>query len=388
MDSRDAKPPAESDDRLASFRERLNRKTANGRRPPQPNGDTSLLRRYDQTPSASAPVQDRAWDSTPSAADRSRVRRTWDATPRSERGEAREWDTPRATLDGRDYPEEQTPSTFGGREWEEEQMKLDREWYASEEGGPAADEDNNPFAEYQDYEKEKEEQLKQKRQTRISSRHAQYAHDNELWETNRLAQSGLGGRRTIDLDFEDEEQSRVHLITHDLKPPFLDGRVTFTKQLEPINPVRDATSDLAIYSKKGSALVREKRAQAEREKATRKVAELGGTNLGNLLGVQEKAEGETDEEMQKRGKSKPSITKLVTFTQGLETVEAEAKAKPKSAAEEHKEARKDSQFASHMKNQTAASHFARSKTLKEQRQYLPAFACREGLLRVIRENQG
>lgn len=34
-----------------------------------------------------------------------------------------------------------------------------------------------------------------------------------------------------------------------------------------------------------------------------------------------------------------------------------------------------------------SSNFARSKTLKQQRQYLPAFACREELLAVIRENQ-
>lgn len=34
------------------------------------------------------------------------------------------------------------------------------------------------------------------------------------------------------------------------------------------------------------------------------------------------------------------------------------------------------------------SHFARSKSLKEQRQYLPAFASREALLKIVRENQG
>lgn len=34
------------------------------------------------------------------------------------------------------------------------------------------------------------------------------------------------------------------------------------------------------------------------------------------------------------------------------------------------------------------SHFARSKSLKEQRQYLPAFASRQDLLQIVRENQG
>ena len=34
------------------------------------------------------------------------------------------------------------------------------------------------------------------------------------------------------------------------------------------------------------------------------------------------------------------------------------------------------------------SSFARSRTLREQREYLPAFACREDLLRTIRDHQG
>jgi pre-mRNA-splicing factor ATP-dependent RNA helicase DHX38/PRP16 len=48
----------------------------------------------------------------------------------------------------------------------------------------------------------------------------------------------------------------------------------------------------------------------------------------------------------------------------------------------------DSQFASHMKKSEGASAFARNRTLKEQREYLPAFAVREDLMKTIRENQG
>lgn len=47
----------------------------------------------------------------------------------------------------------------------------------------------------------------------------------------------------------------------------------------------------------------------------------------------------------------------------------------------------DSKFASHLKASTGASNFSRNKSLKQQRQYLPAFASREALLKVIRENQ-
>lgn len=48
----------------------------------------------------------------------------------------------------------------------------------------------------------------------------------------------------------------------------------------------------------------------------------------------------------------------------------------------------DSQFASHMKAQKGTSKFAKEKSLKQQRQYLPAFASREDLLKIVRENQG
>jgi pre-mRNA-splicing factor ATP-dependent RNA helicase DHX38/PRP16 len=105
--------------------------------------------------------------------------------------------------------------------------------------------------------------------------------------------SGVATRKEVDLDFEDESESTVHVMVHDIKPPFLDGKTIFTKQLEPINPIRDPTSDMAVFAKKGSPLVKEKREQAERAKAAAKLASLGGTQLGNIMGVKdEEAEAE------------------------------------------------------------------------------------------------
>ncbi len=102
-----------------------------------------------------------------------------------------------------------------------------------------------------------------------------------------MVTSGVASRKALDLDFEDETESMVHVIVHDLKPPFLDGKTVYTKQLDPINPIRDDTSDMAIFAKKGSALVKEKREQAERAKAAAKIASLGGTSLGNIMGVRD-----------------------------------------------------------------------------------------------------
>ncbi len=169
--------------------------------------------------------------------------------------------------------------------------------------------------------------------------------------------SGVQQRGQVDLDFEDDTANRIHILVHDLKPPFLDGRVAYTRQLDPISPIRDPTSDLAVFSKKGSLLVKERREQQERAKAAAKMADIQGTTLGNLMGV--KDEPDLGEEGQK---------------DGGEGGDGNYKA--------------GSQFASHMKQSEGASNFSRTRTLKEQREYLPAFAVREELMRTIRENQG
>lgn len=46
----------------------------------------------------------------------------------------------------------------------------------------------------------------------------------------------------------------------------------------------------------------------------------------------------------------------------------------------------DQKFAEHMKKTEVSSDFARKKTILQQRRYLPAFAVRQELLNVIREN--
>ncbi|KAJ2923805.1 hypothetical protein H1R20_g13289, partial [Candolleomyces eurysporus] len=285
----------------------------------------------------------------------------WDSTPRSVAGDGdggwgrakdRRWDAPTPRVARAGSPDDEGATIgFDMREWEDEQVRLDRDWYTgAEEGGVAGDEDHNPLAQYDDLTVTKEAEIA-KKQTNA---------DNDLWEANRMLTSGVATRKTVDLDFEDESESTVHVMVRNLKPPFLDGKTVFTKQLDPINPIRDPTSDMAIFSKKGSALVKEKREQAERAKAASKLAALGGTSLGNIMGVKD---AEADEQAES------------------ERQEKEAKAKGEEGYNG------DSKFASHLKTATGVSSFARSRTLKEQREYLPAFACREELMKVIRENQ-
>lgn len=62
--------------------------------------------------------------------------------------------------------------------------------------------------------------------------------DNELWERNRMLTSGVVQTVDVDEDFDEESEARVHLLVHNIVPPFLDGRIVFTKQPEPVIPVK------------------------------------------------------------------------------------------------------------------------------------------------------
>lgn len=80
------------------------------------------------------------------------------------------------------------------------------------------------------------------------------------------------------------------VLAADTKPPFLDGRVVFTKQAEPIMPLKDPTSDMAIISRKGSILVREIHEKQSMNKSCQRFWELAGSKLGDILGVEKTAE--------------------------------------------------------------------------------------------------
>ncbi|KAI2640658.1 P-loop containing nucleoside triphosphate hydrolase protein [Hypomontagnella submonticulosa] len=242
----------------------------------------------------------------------------------------------------------------------EEQNALDRDWYAGDETGghTFGDDSHNPFGSYDtswvEQQQREADMIEKKAGRHMNARQLQRQKDNDAWETNRMLTSGVAQRRGLGDDFdEDDEGTRVHLLVHDLKPPFLDGRTVFTKQLEPVPAVRDYQSDMAVFSRKGSRVVKERRQQRERQRQAQEATNMAGTALGNLMGVKED-EGD-------------SALPIAT--------EEDA---PKSG---------NNRFSEHMKKNDGASAFSQSKTLREQREFLPAFAVREDLLRVIRDNQ-
>ncbi|OLY80210.1 Pre-mRNA-splicing factor ATP-dependent RNA helicase PRP16 [Smittium mucronatum] len=259
------------------------------------------------------------------------------------------------------------------KNWKEEQTRLDREWYSIDETG-AQDDVHNSFADYTDYDNQREQKLKSSSKPdpdsteSLSARQKQYNQDTQMWERNRLLQSGIAMNRLEANDDDDMTEDRVHLLVHDIKPPFLDGRMVYSTQIGTVSTVRDPTSDLAIFSRKGSRLVIEKRSQREREKATAAAANLAGTVLGNVLGVKD-----ADVENEESQDVDPQDTDI-----------NESKNSYSNSSFNNKNKHKHPDGSSTSKG---SSNFSTTKSLKEQREYLPAFACRDDLMRIIRDNQ-
>ena len=105
---------------------------------------------------------------------------------------------------------------------------------------------------------------------------------------------------------------------------------------------------MALISRKGSRLVKVHREQAERKKAQKKEWELAGTKMGNLLGIEKKDDREARD------------------------------------MDDNTDFKADQRFADHMKvdQDTGKSDFSRTKTMKQQREYLPVYAVRQQLLQV------
>lgn len=265
----------------------------------------------------------------------------------------------------RDARAAETPARDVPEPTDEDSKALDRDWYMGDEfgGHTFGDDTHNPFASYSSWEAEKQEAVKAEKMTgRFDARREQRQRENDAWETNRMLVSGVAQRRDMGADFDDEEAKRVHLLVHDLRPPFLDGRTIFTKQLEPVPAVRDYQSDMAVFSRKGSKVVKESRQQRERQRQAQEATSMAGTALGNLMGVKE--------------------------DDGDSALPVASENDAKKGGEKEETNENSNKFSDHMKKDDGgSSDFSRSKTLREQRQYLPAFAVREDLMRVIRENQ-
>ncbi len=265
-----------------------------------------------------------------------------------ERSEYNSRHTNSNTDDRRHHHNHEDPREKDYSEYDAESMLTqERGWYLADEFGQVAgDDSHNPFGDESVYDTVREAQLEAKIAKRMSAKARENQRDNDLWERNRMLTSGTIQNGHVDLNFDDDREVREILTVHHLEPPFLDGRHILTKQKDPISSVRDPNSDMAVVSRKGSHLVKERRQQRERQKQARDASSIVGTTLGNVLNVKEESSNQPNSDS--NGKFLKEISKL-------EQTEDELKEEAKS--------------------------------LKQQRQSLPAFAVRQELLNIIRDNQ-
>jgi pre-mRNA-splicing factor ATP-dependent RNA helicase DHX38/PRP16 len=196
--------------------------------------------------------------------------------------------------------------------------------------------------------------------------------DQQAWETIQLIQSGAQGRGMVDLDHDHDVDTRPQIVVHNKKPKFLDTtntktRVTLSKQKYQVQTVVDPTSDMAVNAKKGSEVVNLRRDMKSRNLMRQRFWELGGSKMGNAMGLEEeKDEEDPDAEYIDKDSGEIDVRKNSKFRHLVED-------------------KKDSN--GNIVKEKGASAFSRNKTIKQQREYLPIFRVRDELLQVISDNR-
>lgn len=207
--------------------------------------------------------------------------------------------------------------------------------------------------------RDREEKLRNQQSflPKCNPRASQRRLDNELWEENRMKQGGVSKRQKVNLTFELEEETKIHVLVREQKPPFLDGNTVYTRQTEMVQTVKDPTADMAILSRRGSAKLKQMKEQEDRTSMRQRFWELAGSSMGKVVGLQE--------------------------------INATASSNQDGEYDDHFDYKQDSQYASIIKKQksVAVSEFAITKTIQEQRKSLPVYIVRQEFLDVVRESQ-
>jgi len=212
---------------------------------------------------------------------------------------------------------------------------------------------------------------------KLSAKKSALLDDQEQWEENRLLSSGAALQGEVSLEIQTDDDSRINLLVHQVKPPFLtDTSVSFSSIRESVPTVRDASSDFARMAREGSDTLRRLRENRDKNDMRQKFWELGGSKMGNAMGLKKEGKEELDDN---KDGSKDSDTKI------NDTEEA----KEKSAVDNPDgeiDYKKSSGYSTHLKKTKAASTFAKTKSIRQQREFLPVYTVREDLLNIIREN--
>ena len=253
-------------------------------------------------------------------------------------------------------------------DFSEIERTTDRAWYDQEESGVTDDFHfmNNimGFAS-KEIEKAKEEgftDLKQKKlqlSKPLSKKKANLI-DTNKWELNRMITSGVVEKTNFNYqlyDDEDEEYNKMLIQVNDINPKFLSGHTILSEKLHQNNKieiVKDPSSDISRMAKRGSNILRYIREKKEASKF-QELENDQGDNISN---------------------NNNKTTKNIFNDMGFSDMNREFS----EAAEGN--------YVNMLKNKLeAVSEFAKTKTIKEQKESLPIFSVKEDLLNIIRDNK-
>lgn len=289
----------------------------------------------------------------------------------------------------------------------EEDLKMDRDWYAGDdlEAPCIDDETHNPFgSENMGYDETREarwklNKLRGKNNGKMNSysrmKNTLRNEASDLWENNRMMSSGAirnlnnfnDDLVSSDLNEENPEldisvnfripkflQEDINELNSAKNIPdiskntnssilsnFLTGSLSAVSNQNMISPFKDPESDMAVYAKKGSFLVKENMQKSEKKKQARDTIESSkqDSKLGTLLNEKDSDKNESDEEY---GADK-RLKKLNKFIDSMKDNESKENQEGNS------------------------SSFVKNLTIEQQRKALPVYTVRDEFLRVVDENQ-
>jgi pre-mRNA-splicing factor ATP-dependent RNA helicase DHX38/PRP16 len=254
---------------------------------------------------------------------------------------------------------------------DDDNASFDRQFYLQEDEGHYVMQDSNDMGRFL-FENSKT-QLRQQQQLQKAShgkqtqRQSKFADDQRAWEENRLRVAGAMEIAEHSLEIATEQETRVTLLVHQVKPPFLlqntpgtANAASFAGLRDTVGVVKDPSSDLARAARLGSTLLKERKAERDKHSMRHQFWKLGSdTRMGRIMGVKQ----QSDQNNNNNPNAKEDGSAPLNYKQG---------------------------YAEHMnKNDsanTAVSEFAKTKSIRQQREFLPIYTVREELVNVIREN--
>lgn len=203
-----------------------------------------------------------------------------------------------------------------------------------------------------------EESLAEKhmRREKMNLRQQEKQKEQNNWELQKMGQAGLF-KNMNGIGQLDDDQGII-LEVKDPNPLFLQDKKKFSKGAkEVIKTCKDPTSDMALLAKNGSGILKRIRENSERSKIKERFWELSGKNrLGQVLNM-------------RNPKNKNN---------------------KKHYSDDEEEGNGKSSYLDHLnkiKSSKGASDFSKSKSLKQQREYLPVYSVRKELTTLINNNK-